>query len=128
MLAISVRPSLKTTIGAAIVCAALAGFWIYASTRGTVVSITNDSGGSLRNVSLVGSGFAEHFDTISSQSTVSRSVHVRGESSLEVKFTVGNVVVQKIDVAYLEDSWGYKAHVTIGKDLSVTCNSGFGAY
>ncbi len=93
-----------------------------------VVTITNNSAQSLKKVMLLGTGFSEGFDSIEPHQTVSRAVHVRGESGLEIRFTTKLGEVRKDDLAYLETSGGYIAHITIDEKLAVSCESHFNGY
>ena len=123
------RAWLKLTIAAAaLVLAVVVYVAVFHFGGSPVVTIENRSAENLRSVSIAGSGFSEHFDVIPPHSTVSRVVKVGGESGLEIRFTANAHEFRKSDLAYIESSWGYVAHITVDEKLQISCDTKVNGY
>jgi hypothetical protein len=90
-----------------------------------LITVTNNSEKTLRQVVLTGSGFSQRFETLSPHQTISLPVHPQGESSLEIKFISDSIPISKDNLAYLESSGGYRADILIDSNMNVSSKTYF---
>ncbi len=88
-----------------------------------VITITNQAPVALTNVVVSGSGFSHRVENIAVGAEGVVTVSPRGESGLRVTFDAGNKHIDVGDLAYIEDSGGYRVAVTVASDLGVSAQS-----
>jgi hypothetical protein len=79
---------------------------------GIPISITNQSGQALRDVSISGSGFHQHIESIPAGKTATLYVHPKGETGLALAFVLGTKKFSYAEDGYFEAK-GYKVAVTV---------------
>ncbi len=89
-----------------------------------VVSITNESTHTLVDVMITGdgSGWSQRIGDIPPGASTAVCIRaLQGESGLRIDFKANGGAITKRDLAYLEESLGYTARVTVGPKLNVQC-------
>ena len=114
--------------GVLAVLATIAAYFSLSVHAHPLITVTNSSHEELRDVVLVGSGFSKNLGRIPPHRSVSTEVQPQGESGLEIRFVTASREVRKGDLAYLEASAAYRAHITVSEDLAVSCRSTQTAY
>ncbi len=114
---------MKIRITILIVVLAVAGAFFVLRPRYPEITISNHSSLPVTNVVLSGSGFSEYISAIPANTSITRKVIPNGESSLEIEFEVNSKKMKKADLAYLEATGGYRAHVEIDRKFKISCDS-----
>ena len=104
------------------------GYFIFGRTSSPVITISNNSNQILKDVILIGSGFEKHLDDITPNQNTKTVVFSGGESGLAIQFTAGSEKIRKNDLAYIESSGGYTAHIMIDEYLIVSCTVNISDY
>ena len=91
------------------------------------ITVYNGSSMTISNISLKGNGFAETIESIKPGSSVSITVHPKGESDLAIIFDTPEGKKGKNDLAYFEASGGYKINIEINERFEITAKGTIGA-
>lgn len=96
--------------------------------RGPLVTVRNQSGSTLSNMVVSGSGFSERVGSIPAGGEHRLRVHPRGETGVRLEFDVGARHVDTGSQGYFEASGGYRITATVGTNLEVSVTSELGKY
>ncbi len=88
------------------------------------VTVINNSKVELEDITLLGSGFTKKIGSLKPKSSLITAVHPKGESGLEISFTVKSKKYQKDDLAYIESTGGYIVRITIDESLKIKSEIG----
>ena len=91
--------------------------------RSTPVSVMNQSGATLRNVVISGSGFDQPLGDIAQGVAATTQVRPRGESGLKLSFQSGHRLVTLPAGGYFEGGGRYEVTVVVTRDLGAAVNS-----
>jgi hypothetical protein len=91
--------------------------------RGTPVTVINQSHIPLENVVLSGSGFSKDIGTVPANAQVRVLVRPRGESGLGIRFNAGGKPVSFGPESYFEEGGGYTVVAIVSPSLAVSVNS-----
>ncbi len=91
--------------------------------RGTPITVINQSDAALDDVELVGSGFSKDIGSVPPNAASRVFVRTEGESGVQIRFNArGNTVAFGPD-GYFEAGGGYIVTVTVSPSLAVTVKS-----
>jgi hypothetical protein len=79
---------------------------------GVPISIANQSGQALRNVTISGSGFRQHVSLIPSGETTTLHVDPKGETGVAIAFNLGEKRFSYAEDGYFESD-GYQVAITV---------------
>jgi hypothetical protein len=91
--------------------------------RGTPITVINQSDMPLENVVLSGSGFVKDMGTVRPNAELRVRVRPRGESGLRIRFNAGGRAVSFGPDGYFEGSGGYVVIATVSPTLAVSIKS-----
>lgn len=112
------RPSRIARVAALALAIILAG-----CSRAPVVTVVNQSGVTLSNVVVSGSGFVHGVGDIAAGGERAFTVHPSGDSGLHIAFDAAGRHVDVGEQGYMERGGGYRLRATIGTNLSVSVSS-----
>jgi hypothetical protein len=96
---------------------------VAACSRGTPLTVINQSDVLLENVVLSGSGSSENIGSVPPHAQLRALVRPRGQSSLEIGFHARNRSVSFGPEGYFEGGGGYTVVVKVAPSLVVTVES-----
>ena len=91
--------------------------------RGTPITVINQSNVALENVVLSGSGFSEDIGTVRPHAELRALVRPRGESGLQIRFNAGGKEVSFGPEGYFEGGGGYIVIAVVSPSLAVSVKS-----
>lgn len=91
--------------------------------RSPVISVRNDSGLTLSNVVVSGTGFSERLADLPPGGELHRRVRPQGESGVRMVFEAGTRRVDSGPQGYFERGGGARIQVRVGTNLSVSVTS-----
>lgn len=91
------------------------------------ITVYNESAETIKNITLLGSGFSEVIPSLEASKKISITVHPPGESGLEIQFDTSRGQFIKNDLAYIEAAGGYKVTIWIKKNFEIYSDSKLGA-
>ena len=113
-----VLPTISTLLVLFAVGSALAG-----CSRGTPITVINQSDVPLEKLVLSGSGFSEDIGTVRPHAELRALVRPRGESGLQIRFTAGGKEVSFGPEGYFEGGGGYIVVASVSPSLAVSVKS-----
>jgi hypothetical protein len=102
---------------------ALGSVLLLGCSRGTQLTIVNQSNETLQNVVVSGSGFSEAVGSIRPHEDLRLFVYPRGESSLHVRFNARGGTMSFGPEGYFEGTGGYVVTITVAPSLDVSVRS-----
>jgi hypothetical protein len=109
---------LRRQVGTAAVCLLLG--WTQGCSRTPVITVRNESGCTLSNVVISGTGFSERLADLPHGAEIHRRVRPRGESGVRLAFEAGGRQVDSGAQGYFESGGGSRIGVTVGTNLNVS--------
>ena len=116
------RYRLLAKIGRILVLFAV-GSALVGCSRGTPITVINQSDVALEDVVLSGSGFSENVGSIRPYSQLRVFVRSQGESGLRIRFNARGKAVSFGPDGYFEAGGGYVVTVTVSASLEVSVKS-----
>ena len=99
------------------------GLALAGCSRGTPITVINQSDVPLENVVLSGSGFVENVGTVRPNAELRVLVRPHGESGLRIRFNAGSRAVSFGPEGYFEGGGGYAVIAIISPRLAVSVKS-----
>jgi hypothetical protein len=101
--------------------------FLFSCSGAPAITVHNGSSATISNVSLKGNGFAETIESLKPGSSVSITVHPKGESDLAIQFDTPEGKKGKDGLAYFEASGGYRIIIEINDRFEIKAKGTIGA-